>query len=343
MRLSIIIPVYNVSRYITECVDSIVNQSVGDVEILLVDDGSTDDSAAICRTLAAERAGCHFMKLPHGGVSAARNYGLQKATGDFILFVDGDDFLSSGALAEISNRNASRDVDILFTSMNNYDNDTGVTSYNPLRCSSDDALRRSKGSEVLSMLFSQNADAVWNIRHVFRRSFLLEKGILFDPDLSCSEDCQFFMQAVLAASTFDHTVFPVYNYRRGRAGSTITTMGRKCLIDKMKVTDYWCNQILQDDSFSKPMKADIFPAFAMEMMNALPEVLLFDETKTSEAYRLIIKNKQFMKYLPDRKKRIKWAVYRLFGFGLGQSILNRYTDAASLFPGKSATSAKRDP
>lgn len=341
MTLSIIIPVYNVSQYITECVDSIVNQSVGDVEILMMDDGSTDGSAAICRALAAEHAGCHFMELPHGGVSAARNGGLRKATGDFILFVDGDDFLSPGALAEIASRNASRDVDILFTSMNNYDNETGASSYNQLRCSSDEVLRRSSGSEVLSMLFSQNADAVWNIRHVFRRSFLLEKGILFDTDLSCSEDCHFFMHAVLAASSFDHTAYPVYNYRRGRSGSTITTMGRKCLIDKMKVTDYWCNQILHDDSFSKSMKADIFPAFAMEMMNALPEVLRVGEAKTSEAYRLIVKNKQFLKYLPDRRKRIKWAVYRLFGFGLGQSLLDRYTEAASLIPGNASSNERK--
>ena len=342
MWLSIIIPVYNVSRYIAECVDSLVNQDVGDVEVIMVDDGSTDDSAAICRALAAKHAECHFVEQLHAGVSAARNNGLRKATGDFILFVDGDDFLSPGALAEIYDRVSSRDVDILFASMNDYDNDTGTTSYNQLRWPSDESFRNASSSEVLSNLFSLNDGALWHIRHVFRRTFLLEKDIFFDPDLACSEDCHFFMQAVQAATAFDYSTFPVYNYRRGRSGSTITTMGKKSLTDKMQIADYWCNQILHDNSFSKSMKADIIPAFAMEMMNALPYILRFDDAKTSEAYRLIIKNKQFMKYLPDRKKRIKWAVYRLFGFGLGQSILNRYTEAASLFPGKPATSANKD-
>lgn len=332
--LSIIIPVYNVSQYITECIDSIMVQCISGVDVMMVDDGSTDDSATICRVLSMKYPMCHFMEQTHAGVSAARNIGLRTVTGEFILFVDGDDFLTPGALAEIFDKISSHEIDILFTSMNNYDNDTGIATYNQLQCSSDAAIRSSQGPEILSNLFSHNHNAVWNIRHVFRRTFLLDKSIFFDHALSCSEDCHFFMQAVLSGSSFDISAFPVYNYRRGRSGSTITTMGQKCLNDKMKIADYWCNRILFDHSFSESMKAMIIPAFAMEMFNAIPGTLQFDDAKTSEPYRLLMKNKHFMKYLSDRKKRIKWIVYRFFGYSLGQSILDRYTVVTDFFKGK---------
>ena len=335
MWLSIIIPIYNVSQYITECVNSIMVQSVSGIDVMMVDDGSTDGSVAVCRALSIKYPMCHFMEQTHAGVSAARNTGLRNVTGEFILFVDGDDFLTPGALDEIFNKISSREIDILFTSMNNYDNDTGIATYNQLQCSSDSAIRSSRGPEILSDLFSHNHNAVWNIRHVFRRTFLLDKSIFFDHALSCSEDCHFFMQAVLSGSSCDISSFPVYNYRRGRSGSTITTMGQKCLADKMKTADYWCNKILLDDSFSKHMKAGIIPAFAVDIFNAIPGILQFDDAKSSEPYSLLVKNKHFMNYLSDKKKRMKWIVYRFFGYRLGQSILDRYTAVADFFKEKS--------
>ena len=94
MLVSIIVPVYNVALYLPEALDSIVNQTYKDLEIIIVDDGSTDDSAAICEKYAASDSRIKLIHQANKGLSGARNTGLQHATGDFVSFIDSDDSLS---------------------------------------------------------------------------------------------------------------------------------------------------------------------------------------------------------------------------------------------------------
>lgn len=91
--ISIIVPVYNVEQYLNQCVESIVNQSYEDIEIILVDDGSTDTSGYICETLKAKDSRIQVVHKSNGGQSEARNVGISYATGNYLFFVDSDDFL----------------------------------------------------------------------------------------------------------------------------------------------------------------------------------------------------------------------------------------------------------
>lgn len=90
-EISIIVPVYNAGRYLHECVESIIAQTFTDWELLLVDDGSTDGSHAICDDYAVSDSRIRAIHQPNGGVSAARNSGLDKASGQRIAFIDADD------------------------------------------------------------------------------------------------------------------------------------------------------------------------------------------------------------------------------------------------------------
>lgn len=102
-QLSIIIPVYNAEKFITRCIDSILSQSFTDYELLLIDDGSTEESGAICDEYAAKDARIRVFHKENGGVSSARNLGLDKATGDYILFADADDYYyNRNVLQELS-------------------------------------------------------------------------------------------------------------------------------------------------------------------------------------------------------------------------------------------------
>ena len=92
MTVSFIIPVFNVEHYLSQCVKSISCQTYRDVEIILVDDGSPDNSPALCDQLANEDSRIIVIHKINGGLSDARNAGLLKATGDYVVFVDGDDF-----------------------------------------------------------------------------------------------------------------------------------------------------------------------------------------------------------------------------------------------------------
>ena len=91
--LSIIVPIYNVEQYVDKCIQSILNQTYQNLEIILVDDGATDRSGSIADSYAAKDKRVKVFHKENGGLSDARNYGLDHVTGDYILFVDSDDFI----------------------------------------------------------------------------------------------------------------------------------------------------------------------------------------------------------------------------------------------------------
>lgn len=99
--VSVIVPIYNVERYLRECVDSLVGQTWNNLEIILVDDGSTDGSGAICDEYAANDARVQVIHRQNGGLSCARNAGIDVAKGDFIGFVDGDDYIEKDMFAQL--------------------------------------------------------------------------------------------------------------------------------------------------------------------------------------------------------------------------------------------------
>lgn len=101
MTLSIIIPIYNVADSLRRCVDSVLAQRISDCELLLVDDGSTDESGAIADEYAAKHANIRSFHKPNGGLSDARNYGLQHAVGRYVTFVDSDDEVAADTYAPL--------------------------------------------------------------------------------------------------------------------------------------------------------------------------------------------------------------------------------------------------
>ena len=110
MLVSIIIPVYNVSAYLEKCLRSVTEQTFKNLEIILVNDGSTDDSGQICRTQADLDSRIVYIEKENGGLSSARNAGLDVMTGDFCLFVDSDDYLEANAVETLLQNAGNADV-----------------------------------------------------------------------------------------------------------------------------------------------------------------------------------------------------------------------------------------
>lgn len=100
-KVSVIVPVYNVNMYLRRCLDSILNQTFSDFELILVDDGSTDNSLAICEEYAATDKRIRVYTKVNEGVSVARNFGVSKASGDYIIFIDSDDFVADQYLERL--------------------------------------------------------------------------------------------------------------------------------------------------------------------------------------------------------------------------------------------------
>lgn len=100
-KFSIIIPAYNVESFLPACLDSVLSQDFSDYEIILVDDGSTDSTTTICRQYAQKDPCVHLIIQPNSGLSEARNSGVKKSTGEYLIFLDGDDSLTPGTLTKI--------------------------------------------------------------------------------------------------------------------------------------------------------------------------------------------------------------------------------------------------
>ena len=102
MKFSIVIPVYNVEPYLPECLDSVLNQTLSDWEAVCVNDGSTDNSSVVLEDYASKDSRFRVITQPNGGLSAARNTGMKAALGDYVLFLDSDDWLEPNALLVLS-------------------------------------------------------------------------------------------------------------------------------------------------------------------------------------------------------------------------------------------------
>jgi len=113
MRLSVIIPVYQTAKTLSRCVDSVLSQFFDDCEIILVDDGSTDDSPSLCDRFAKEHENIKVFHQEHQGLGAARNNGLCNATGDYVTFVDSDDRIASNTFAPLFTQIDTQPCDIL--------------------------------------------------------------------------------------------------------------------------------------------------------------------------------------------------------------------------------------
>ena len=115
IKFSIIVPVYNVRKYVTECIESILKQSYDNYEVLLINDGSTDGSGDICEKYTVKNKKIKVFHKKNGGLSSARNFGLEKATGDYVVFVDSDDYIAPWSLSEFYKVLKNRDFDVIET------------------------------------------------------------------------------------------------------------------------------------------------------------------------------------------------------------------------------------
>lgn len=179
--ISIIVPAYNCESTLNRCVESVLSQQFKDFELLLVDDGSTDGTPALCDAYAAKDSRVRAFHKPNGGVSSARNMGLDNAEGEWITFVDSDDVLAENALQLIYDVTAHQDSKrpdlIVENLMIIHHNEPAFALYGP-------------ELYTVSQLYHQGLwGAVWN--KTFSRSIIEEYKVRFDESLRFSEDCLF--------------------------------------------------------------------------------------------------------------------------------------------------------
>ncbi len=151
--ISIIIPVYNTEKYLTKCIDSILGQSFGDFELILVDDGSTDSSGAMCDSYALEDTRVKVLHKENEGPSVARNYGVSKAEGECVTFIDSDDFVGTDYLEILHSSMETYSADISAILMTEIDEGQAPTS-----SGNGEVLLLNGYEALLDVLYQKNLD-----------------------------------------------------------------------------------------------------------------------------------------------------------------------------------------
>ena len=211
VRISIIIPVYNAGKYLDGCLKAIREQKMTSYEVILVNDGSTDDSPAICDRYASEDRRFSVIHKENAGVSSARNAGLAAASGDYVMFVDSDDMLSADALERVCAA-AENDPDFVVGGFEILDDDVLSGEVRPLSSGffPSDRLPDFFDSTMLSC--GELYRSPW--AKLYRLSLIRHHSITFADHLSYGEDKLFVYQYLSHISSAASVNVPVYRYFR---------------------------------------------------------------------------------------------------------------------------------
>lgn len=185
MKYSVIIPVYNAEATLRRCLDSIVKQPFSDYELLLINDGSVDSSDAICREYTAAYPRIRYFQKENGGVSSARNLGLELAQGEHILFVDSDDYVSADYFRCIHSAISAREPDLLLFGHQNFGALTSEWGTGDYWETGEYEVAARISTALRQYLFSSLCSKA------FRRSIIEANGLCFDEALAIGEDQAF--------------------------------------------------------------------------------------------------------------------------------------------------------
>lgn len=337
--ISIIVPVYNAQKYIKRCVESIVNQTYKDWELFLIDDGSKDESGTICDQLAKSDSRIQVFHTENQGASAARNRGLDEATGEYVTFVDADDWIETNHLQVLIDQ-VLPDVDLC---INSFITDLyyGTRPYCYKQIQTHDNL------ESLEMFFSvlnQHSQFLWN--KLFKRKIIEENSIIFNTNISLGEDNIFILEYLNYIHGLSASPACTYHYdqidenpfslgRRKRSSSEFLYQLKanrsailklyekykldiiKCYGDNYFFTEFFLRIVITDKSIRKNLLLDQDDVELSDELSALNTKNIKDSIIRKFWYALQVRHPitakfMFLTYLI--KQKVKGYVILLFAF-----------------------------
>lgn len=230
--VSIIVPIYNVEKYLRRCIDSILSQTFISFELLLIDDGSTDASGAICDEYALMDRRIHVTHQINRGVSAARNVGLDKSVGKYVCFVDSDDWVTSDYLATLMEQVQGFDV-LFFGFFLRYNDESSMSLSLREQC----AVNEIEKEQLL--LFLCKNDTGYNVLgytcdKIFRRDLIEKYNLRFDENICLGEDEIFALAYCLKAQSLKVIPDVLYNYSQRAGGLASQKESYKSCYSKYK-------------------------------------------------------------------------------------------------------------
>lgn len=233
--VSVIVPIYNGEQYIKGCVDSIVSQSYTNIELILVNDGSTDGSREIIQNYIYIDKRCVLIDKPNGGASSARNLGLEYANGEYVYFIDSDDYIEQYAVEKLVEHMQEMQPDFCCYRVAFYNSEKSILHGRDFSCS---VITRQEDILKDALMGYNIKIAPW--AKFFSRSFLLQNNIRFHEGV-INEDYLFTIECAICASKVSFLNKVMYNAYE-RTGSVSRTMKDDCILSFIELYNIICQK-----------------------------------------------------------------------------------------------------
>lgn len=312
MKLSIIIPIYNCEKYLKRCLDSLLSQTFTDYEVIMVNDGSTDNSVSICNIYIEKDKRFKLVQKQNGGLSSARNMGLEKASGEYFFFIDPDDWIDKDYFEKCISDIVANDVDVLFTPyVREYKNRVLSAELLPKKIIWRDVtvennfvLRRligMVGFEKNKPARIDNFNTAWG---KFYRSSLFKSLRFVDTELIRAEDLWFNILVFKKVNSYEYYPRVNYHYFKENQSSITKTKGSD-IFKQYSLLYEMINKEIRDGDYSDDYREALNNRIIFQLITVVS--LLADNSKklklvlNSKLYRDNFRTFSF-KYLPLQYK-----------------------------------------
>lgn len=319
MKVSFIVPVFKIAKYIPTCVECLLKQTYKDFEIILVDDGSPDNCPQICDELATGDSRIRVLHKVNGGLSDARNEGLKLAQGEYIVFVDGDDFwIHDDDLQKLVDLTIKYpQVDLIGFNCSYYFPSTNT--YTPWELYDNSLAIPTEKSEAIIKLTATSSFVMSAWMKIINRQFLIENGLSFKKG-QLSEDIQWFINVLDKCSYCMFVNFNVYAYRQGVSGSITRNVGLKNINDLIAILEEEVAKI-EKRSFTRDAKNCVLSFLAYEYSIILGYLQYLDKEEAARKYACLKDYEWLLSYTQDPKVKKVSIVKKVLGLRLTTKLL----------------------
>lgn len=324
MKFSVIIPAYNSEDFLERTVDSVLCQTYSDYELIIVNDGSTDNTLSIAKDLAQRNNNIRCINKENGGLSSARNAGIKAAKGEYLVFLDSDDRLHSNDLLRKIAYITQTNPDLIIGNVQ------AVTSNNKrFFISSNFGLKVNDNmhiQEIIKAYVRLNRQPPWlSFQSIINRNFLIRNKILFDEETPTQEDVLFFFQMAQYVSSVKIVEDIFVDYNASRVGSISKTLNYANIMNALKNFSRVYDDLVKDRTVKKYIAcryADYVPAVFLLSHQERKSCIKQIESKKYILKDINIKNKKYLFY------KLMW---RLFGLKYGCKIILTIRDAHHVY------------
>lgn len=323
MKFSVIVPVYNVEKYLEQCLDSVLDQNYKDLEVIIINDESTDGSGVICADYKRKYPGIvRYLAQKHQGLSVARNNGVKLAKGDYIIFLDSDDFLHD-RLELLAGIIAGCNYDIVAYSWYEVPDGQNVTDKYKTHALDDLKGKYDTGIDFITDALEKVHLYSWYAwKYAYRREFWEENGFEYTPGIMY-EDVDLIYRVLLGSGRV--AVFSdlyLYVYRVNRVGSVTTETNTDTFKQSIKIIEDNIEDIVKRN-LSKKLKTLFYNNFSCLYYSAvIRSAFVADRDKQKELWRFLDEHKSVCKYTTEPRQSLVKLSIKFFGVPLTVKLLS---------------------